>query len=166
MKPMKALSLTQPYATLIALGAKRIETRSWSTSFRGPIAIHASKGFPREYQESCAIEPFLSVLKAAGFTNTNELPKGAIVAVGRLVYVFLTGDTLNYRHLDRTVRGPNGLTYQITPQEIEFGDYSPGRFGWVLTDVVRLEQPIPVKGALGLWNVPPMVMEQIKRATE
>jgi hypothetical protein len=150
---VKALSLTQPWATLVALGAKRIETRSWSTSFRGPIAIHASKRFPRDCQELCANEPFLSVLKAAGFTNTNELPNGAIVAMCRLVHVFLTGDTLNYHDRSRTIRGPNGLTYEITPQEIAFGDYSPGRYGWALAEVCRLPQPIPAKGSLGLWNV-------------
>ena len=41
---MKALPVTQPYATLVALGAKHIETRSWSTRYRGPLAIHAGKG--------------------------------------------------------------------------------------------------------------------------
>lgn len=46
---MKALSLTQPWATLVAIGAKKIETRSWSTSYRGPVAIHASKGYPGRY---------------------------------------------------------------------------------------------------------------------
>lgn len=40
---MKAISLWQPWATLIATGAKQIETRSWATSYRGPIAIHAAK---------------------------------------------------------------------------------------------------------------------------
>jgi hypothetical protein len=41
---MKVLSLTQPWATLAAIGAKKIETRSWSTAYRGPLAIHAAKG--------------------------------------------------------------------------------------------------------------------------
>lgn len=40
---MKALTLWQPWASLVALGVKTIETRSWSTSHRGPLAIHASK---------------------------------------------------------------------------------------------------------------------------
>ena len=43
---MKALTLTQPWASLVAIGAKRIETRSWSTPYRGLLAIHAAKGFP------------------------------------------------------------------------------------------------------------------------
>jgi hypothetical protein len=44
---MKALTLTQPWATLVAIGAKTIETRSWPTSYRGPLAIHAAKGYPK-----------------------------------------------------------------------------------------------------------------------
>jgi len=59
---MKALTLTQPWATLIACGAKRIETRSWATDFRGRIAIHAAKGLSpfggkRGFQEQCAMPP-------------------------------------------------------------------------------------------------------------
>jgi hypothetical protein len=44
---MKALSVMQPWATLIALGAKHIETRSWATSHRGQLAIHASSRMNR-----------------------------------------------------------------------------------------------------------------------
>lgn len=40
---MKALTIRQPWASLVALGVKTIETRSWSTSYRGPLAIHAGK---------------------------------------------------------------------------------------------------------------------------
>ena len=45
---MKALTLHQPWATLVAVGEKRIETRSWSTDYRGPLAIHAGKARPFE----------------------------------------------------------------------------------------------------------------------
>jgi hypothetical protein len=41
---MKGLTLTQPWATLVAIGAKRIETRSWPTRYRGLLAIHAGAG--------------------------------------------------------------------------------------------------------------------------
>jgi activating signal cointegrator 1 len=40
---MKAISICQPWATLIVIGAKRFETRSWKTDYRGILAIHASK---------------------------------------------------------------------------------------------------------------------------
>lgn len=44
---MKALTLWQPWASLIALGVKTIETRGWSTNYRGPLAIHAAKRPPK-----------------------------------------------------------------------------------------------------------------------
>ncbi len=44
---MKAITLHQPWATLVAVGAKRIETRSWATSYRGPLAIHAARTTPQ-----------------------------------------------------------------------------------------------------------------------
>lgn len=51
----KILTLSQPYASLVALGAKRIETRSWRTSYRGPLAIHAAKGLgPVGGQTACS----------------------------------------------------------------------------------------------------------------
>jgi hypothetical protein len=40
---MKVISIIQPWATLIAIGEKKFETRSWSTKYRGELAIHASK---------------------------------------------------------------------------------------------------------------------------
>lgn len=43
MTGWRALTLHQPWAQLVALGVKTIETRSWSTSYRGPLAIHAGK---------------------------------------------------------------------------------------------------------------------------
>lgn len=39
---MKALSIKEPFASLVSLGIKRIETRSWKTNYRGEIYIHAS----------------------------------------------------------------------------------------------------------------------------
>src|SRR4051812_42520238 len=47
-RAVKVLSLTQPWASLVAIGAKQIETRSWRTHYRGPLLIHASAGFPGE----------------------------------------------------------------------------------------------------------------------
>ena len=140
---MKALTLTQPWATLVAIGAKRIETRSWSTAFRGPIAIHAAKGFPRDARDYVMIEPFRSALSVASYL---QLPVGAIVGIGLLVDVLpteargcLSGIFDDYPELD-------------TERERAFGDYSENRFGWVMEDVVPLPNPIPAKGALGLWD--------------
>ena len=54
---MRALTLTQPWAEAVASGLKVWETRSWQTSYRGPIAIHAAKGFPKEAREFASAAP-------------------------------------------------------------------------------------------------------------
>lgn len=82
---MKTLSLTQPWATLVAIGEKRIETRSWATNYRGPLAIHASKGFPRWAVELALTEPFRSTLATAGVKQLADLPTGAVIATCTLV---------------------------------------------------------------------------------
>ena len=58
-----ALSLTQPYASLVTAGEKVFETRSWKTARRGFIAIHASAAFPNESRQLCFKEPFASSLE-------------------------------------------------------------------------------------------------------
>ncbi len=59
---MRCITLTQPWATLVAIGAKTIETRSWGTKYRGELAVHAAKGFPKEAQHLCFQEPFRHIL--------------------------------------------------------------------------------------------------------
>ena len=49
---MKALTLTQPWASLMELGQKEVETRSWYTGYRGELVIHAAKGFPKWAKET------------------------------------------------------------------------------------------------------------------
>lgn len=162
---MKALSLTQPWATLIAIGAKKVETRSWSTNHRGLVAIHASKGFPADCRDRCWDEPFRAVLASAELVDYGSyadldsdsterfigLPLGAIVALGRLREVVPT-ERLTSLALFRS---------GISEQECAFGDYSVGRFAWVFDDVVKFPAPIPCKGALGLWDVPPAIAEPL-----
>jgi hypothetical protein len=40
----------------------------------------------------------------------------------------------------------------LTLEEKAFGDYSAGRFAWLLEDPVPFDEPVPVKGSLGLWE--------------
>lgn len=157
---MKALSLTQPWATLVAIGAKRIETRSWSTPWRGLIAIHAAKGLSSVgghdgLIDLCLNEPFRSALVRGGaglITPGGDLPLGAIVAVAKLADVRSTGP----------VDGrPVSWICDLSEQELAFGDYFPRRFGWFLEDIQALPEPIPCRGALGLWGVPADVLAQI-----
>ena len=137
---MKVLSLTQPWATLVVIGAKRFETRSWKTAYRGEILIHAAKRFPLGCRILCE-QDSLFVRSLAGW-DTDKLPRGAMVGKARLV------DCLPVEAM--------GLAYTtlFTKQEEAFGDYSPSRFAWKLDDAELFETPIPAKGSLGLWEFP------------
>jgi hypothetical protein len=149
---MKVLTLTQPWATLVAIGAKRIETRSWQTGYRGPLAIHAAKGPGAlgwmQMQHMCRhVEPFKSILDLNDQHPANVLPFGAIVATCELVDCVPT----TYVRQIKIVH-IHGLEWLWTEQEKAFGDYTPGRFAWLLANVKMLPEPIPAKGALGLWE--------------
>jgi len=149
---MKAITLTQPWASLVAVGAKRIETRSWSTSYRGPIAIHAAKGFPGEAKRFCESRMVCWALgwRACPPQITQEwldymaariksLPLGCVVATATMVNCIET-------ELIRTHVKP------FTEQEEAFGNYEARRFGFLLDDVVALPEPIPAVGKLSLWE--------------
>ena len=128
---MKTLSLTQPWATLVVTGAKRFETRSWTTTYRGPLLIHAAKKYPvfaRRF--ALAEERFLGRL-------LHDLPLGAII--GRVVL--------------KNVCPTDEVRPYLTDLERLYGDYTPGRWAWELADAETFETPIPYRGALGLFEV-------------
>lgn len=144
---MRALTLTQPWATLVAIGAKRIETRSWGTAYRGPLAIHAAKGFPRWAKDTCCDPPFALALEAAGVA---EIPTGVIVATCRLVSCLPTRE-LQENQIIEMDPAAGCDDFNLNDQERAFGDYEPGRWAWLLADIKRTP-PIPATGALGLWE--------------
>lgn len=155
---MKALTLTQPWAQLVTLGAKKIETRSWSTNYRGPLAIHAAKSFPGQAQQLCFREPFRSLL--AGYVKLGEtylgqhkFPLGCILATCELVGVDRLGPWIDDPARQPIRWGGTRIPlFELTAQERAFGDFSEGRYAWFLANVVALPEPIPVRGALGLWD--------------
>lgn len=148
---MKAISLTQPWASLVALGEKLIETRSWYTRHRGQIAIHAAKGFPGDCAVLCEREPFVTALGRHGLGSWRVLPTGAIVAVAELEACL---------ELDGGL--PRAFTLvPAAEHELAFGDYTAGRYGFLLARVRRLQQPVPVRGALSIWDVPADVAAQV-----
>lgn len=78
---MKALTIIQPWATLIASGHKMNETRSWKTNYRGEVLIHAGKN-PKDYTSGCYIDdPDGRHFQEAGITPNNfeDLPRGSII---------------------------------------------------------------------------------------
>lgn len=150
---MKALSVWQPHATLIDIEAKQIETRGWATRYRGPLAIHASKGFPAGNRFLYLSELFCGTLTRAGYENANKLPLGAVIATCNLVdCVKIIGRT---SIAGKIVAAQLSDGREVEGNELAFGDYTPGRFAWILEDVRPLPEPIPVKGQQGLWTWEP-----------
>lgn len=113
---MKALTIRQPGATLVALSAKRIETTSWSTQYRGPLAIHASKGFTHLDRECCQGKYVRRRLHEAGINDPDALPLGRVVAVAELV------------GCERMTRDFIDRLKETRPGEYSFGFYRPGRW--------------------------------------
>ncbi len=137
----RAISLTQPWATLMAIGAKKVETRAWRTHFRGWVAIHAAKSFPSECRALLNDDPFADALDAAG-VNRDALPLGQILAVTEIV------------HCERTEHA------NVAELEAAFGNYAPGRFAIVTAGLRRLKTPIAARGALSIWRLQRPIMEQ------
>ncbi|ANY67290.1 2-oxoglutarate dehydrogenase E1 [Paenibacillus sp. BIHB 4019] len=138
---MKAITIIQPWATLIAIGAKQYETRSWPAKHRGALAIHAGKKIDLE---ACKEPEICKALAEYGYTADN-LPTGAVVATTQLVNCLKSVDTWTDGY------ELEGRRFVYSP-EYEFGDFTPGRYAWELTEVQRLAEPIAAKGQQGLWN--------------
>lgn len=133
---MRAISLWQPWATAIAVGVKRIETRHWSTNYTGPLIIHAAKRWTRAERHFASYEQFIGRLP-------DVIPLGAIVATCTLMGCRRTED----------------VEHQVNAIERIYGDFTAGRFAWFLTDIIALNEPIPFKGEQGFFNVPDEILK-------
>ena len=132
-RTIKAITLWQPWASLIAHGVKRHETRHWPTDYRGPIAIHAAKtldivGAP----EALCVAMF-------GKDWTRPLPRGAIVAIGDLVSCPVAANVVD----------------RLTSADRAAGNFGAGRYAWRIEDVRAVQAPIPALGRQGLFNWEP-----------
>lgn len=141
---IKGLTVQQPWAHLISMAAtdpdryKRIENRTWAPrSHVGHyLAIHAGKKI-----DASALGSIRDFAPDIWLPNKADLQLGAIVAVCRLERVI--GDSLQAPEAQRRwLFGPKG---------------------WLLEDVRKIE-PIPCVGAQGLWELPPDVLVQVRRA--
>ncbi len=128
---MKVVSIIEPWASLIKEKVKYIETRSWKTNYRGKIYIHASlKKVPKKDER---INNLINLL------NNKDFKYGHIIAEATLVdCIYMDEEFLS------KIKENN--------QEYICGEYSPGRYAWVLKDIKELKKPIPAKGNLGIWN--------------
>lgn len=132
---MKALTICNPYAELVARGAsvKPIENRTWYTSYRGALLIHAGKS-----------KAWMDDAEAYGLREA-ELVFGAIVAAARLVACL-------------SIDAPWPEPYA----HLKDHQHANGPFCLVIAGVNRLARPVPCKGAQGLWVPSPALVEQVR----
>ena len=123
---MRAFTVHQPYAYAIVAGLKHHETRSRRTNIRGRVAVHAAKQAIELASMSVVLIP------RAGET----LYYGAVVGIVEIVDCIPVEDVVG----------------GLTEREKELGDYSPGRWAWVLKNPVMFDTPIPARGRQGWWN--------------
>lgn len=156
---MRAISLWQPWATAVALGSKRIETRHWATAYRGPLAIHAAKRMVRsELQHYRSHWNWTGAMRGAGWSFGKDaapidaLPFGTIVAVCDLIDCRPT-DSFTQAELDTPERHPEDIdAYSWTQRQM--GNFDLGRFGWVLDNIRALPEPVPFRGGQSFFTVP------------
>lgn len=151
---MRAITLHQPWATLVAIGEKKIETRSWLTQYRGKLAIHAGRNTKyvnvRSRDYLCDEEPFRSILLDWMAWKNNTMPLGCIVATCNLVEVARINLAISFPAC--RAYWHNKREWRLSAQERAFGDYSVGRYMWLLDNVQILPEPIPAKGSMGFWE--------------
>lgn len=162
MKTVRGISLWQPWATAIALGSKRVETRHWKTDYRGPLVIHAAKR--RVDSElidiGCTFHWQGAMHDPWGRKKFYEtLPFGALVAVCELVDCRPT-DSFTVRELDTKRRAPGERSAHCDWTERQMGDFTPGRFGWVLENIRPLEKPVPYRGSQGFFYVDTELLQE------
>jgi hypothetical protein len=158
MGDVRALSMYQPWASLVALGVKGIETRPWTTKYRGRLLIHAAQRKP-SLDEMRIVVDNLSAWNAW---------YGAGLALGAVVASCVLTDCVpmvaDYDEVARAYDGPAAL--EITPNgtlllypewdsalydeqvrnvsdQAPFGDFAPGRFAWLLGDVKPTTERCP-----------------------
>ena len=124
---MKVITIKQPWATLIVEGYKRFEFRSWKTNYRGDILIHAGKGIDKEAMER--LKKYLP----------DEIPLGKIIGKATLTDCV----PMSKDFADMLSKENNDI----------YTTHSFSRnYGFKLENVEKLDNPIEIRGQLGLWN--------------
>lgn len=128
---MKVLSIKEPFATLIKDKEKHIETRSWKTTYRGELYIHASL---TKYKNESMDNSYIDLL-----IKDKTLNYGYIICKCKLV---------------DCIKIDKSFQEKISKNEKEYklGDYTEGRYAWILEDIEVLSSKIKAKGKLNIWE--------------
>lgn len=135
---MKAYTVHQPYAWATVIGLKHYETRTRRTHIRGRVAVHAAKKIDKGDRVYTEILSSAGTEELAYHACREHRPEeyGAVIGTVEIVDCVPVEEIVD----------------KLTPLERALGDYSPGRFAWVLQNPIMFDKPIPARGQQGWWN--------------
>lgn len=178
MTEFRVLTLWQPWASLIALGLKQYETRSWDVNYRGKLAIHAAKrpfvssyGLPvKDYAAWTTWIDSLELAHEMGVINdqsklpfSHQLPLGSIVAIVDLTSTLQMMDIKKIGGMVHLHPHLNIAINSVSHLERTVGDWREDRYAWKLENVIALPEPIPYKGGQGLRKLQdPEIIQQLE----
>lgn len=159
---MNCISLHQFWAALMQIAAKRIETRHWPTSYRGPLAIHAASAIHPYARDAYDALPSVRRLLGEQFRIRNAFDMKNRLAFGAIVCVVDLVDCIQAPALP-------GMLEQLVPMRFQseswrdFGNFQPGRWLWLCDNVRPLREPLKVTGRQNLWPLPVETIERIRK---
>lgn len=187
----RAITLWQPWASLIAEGVKWIETRPRRCNWRGWVMIHAAKRVPYPERGPMFVGDYHVAQDGTWLHGPGvaaPMPFGAVVAVARLTDCLpMTGwadlgdsecivvhdDALDHAIPEDThINGPQAETGSLVPDgahlirdisdQRPYGDFAPGRYGLLLAEVHKLTQPVPATGSQAVpWRVDQDLVDRV-----
>jgi len=152
---VRALTLTQPWAGLVVDGEKTIETRSWQVAYRGPLAIHASKAMTQDAWDLVAYLRYGLIRRVDVSQRGMVLGTVDLIDVVRVLPPRGVGPHQGWHRDSNRPDIPAGMRWELHEFERAVGDFTSGRFAWLLANPVRFPEPILAAGLLGLWEWDP-----------
>lgn len=149
---MKALTLWQPWASLIALGHKKIETRCWKTKYRGELAIHSAANLPPKWLGASRHQPEFRDAIADCFNCRRDIDDRSGIHVDAVIKGLPYGKILCIVELVAIDEINDALREELSGEERIFGNYEDGRYAWHVKLIRKFDDPIPAKGNRLLWN--------------
>lgn len=140
---MKALTISQPFASLIVDGEKKFENRTWECLYRGYLAIHAGKGTQYLDKQELAKYPTSQIIGVCRVANCLHVP--------------------SIRDAVRAEKGFGSYSYDELC-EMFYNEHFEGPYAIILDDITKLDTPIVISGKQGLWNVPAEFVQQLESA--
>jgi hypothetical protein len=139
---MKALTISEPFASLIINLEKWVENRTWYTSYRGPLAIHAGKG--TQYLDK---------------EQLKDYPAGCVIGTCDLVGCYEKRSIMQWADWSPQSK-PDGCSR--TWAQLVGHKHTEGPYCFLIENVVKFDTPIPAKGKQGFWEWDESLMEVSK----